>query len=228
MTAYYDPSKIGVQESLAEMTAIELLQSLVRNGFDCVKETYSLVDALSQRKLEVIKAKYQHVLMFKGKTEESRSAILQYLVRTTPTLTHKDSFRNIAYNIERVSQLMSGLANRLAIMANNNVEVPQELTEKLKDFSKRFLEEYDAMRQGIMMLNINPKVTVEYAKNAIKIEDELDERYRLFTFTLYEKYSSNIMLVLFLKEIIDIVEDSADLVKEAAEELMYLAMHKIS
>jgi len=53
-------------------------------------------------------------------------------------------------------------------------------------------------------------------------------RYRLFTFTLYEKYSSNIMLVLFLKEIIDIVEDSADLVKEAAEELMYLAMHKIS
>jgi len=228
MAAYYDPSKIGVQESLAEMTAIELLQALVRNGFDCIKETCSLIDALSQKKLEVIKAKYQHVIMFKSKTEESRSSILQYLVRTTPSLMHKDSFRNIAYNIERVSQLMSGLANRLAIMANNNVDVPQELTEKLKDFTKGFLEEYDAMRQGIMMLNINPKITVEQAKNAIKIEDELDEKYRLFTFSLYEKYSSNIMLVLFMKEIIDIIEDSADLVKDAAEELMYLAMHKIS
>lgn len=228
MVAYYDPSKIGVQESIAEMTVIELLQALIRDAFDCVQEAYSLVDALSQSKYEVIKVKYQHVIKFKGKTEESRSKIIQYLVRTSPSLLYKDLYRSIAYNIERVTQLMSGLANRLAIMVNNGITVPSELTKELKDFVKRFLEEIDAIRQGIVMLNVNPKLTVDHAKTVIKIEDELDEKYRLFTFTLYEKYSENIMLVLFIKEIIDLVEDSADLIKDAAEELMYMAMHKAS
>jgi len=226
--SYYDPSKIGVRESIAEMTVIELLQALTRNAFDCHKEVYSLLEALHEGKYEIVKVKHQHALKYKDSTEETKSKIIEYLVRTMPSLTYKDLFRSITYNVERTAQLMAGLAHRLAIIASNSIEIPKEFTESLLNFTKRFIEEFDQLREGIFMLNVNPKITVEKARNAMKTEEELDEQYRLFTFKLYEKSSGNIMAVLLLKEIIDIVEDSADLTKDAAEELMYLAMHKLS
>lgn len=215
------------REALAEMHIVELLHSLVRNTYDTVREVDTLINDLSEGKIEIIKAKHHRVRNYKNRSEEMKSRILEYIVRVSPSLINKDIYIKVAYDLERVAQLMNGISHRLLILASRNLLPAQDIGKGMLDFMKTVIDEFEVLRKAILMLTVNPRKTIDNCKNVFKLEDQLDDMYRYLEVKLYETQKDNLLLIMLLKEIIDIMEDSADLIKDAAEHLMYIAMHKL-
>ncbi len=228
MSAYVEGSlSSSKREALAEMHIVELLHSLARNTCDTIREVDVLLNDLSEGKVEIIKAKHPRVRNFKNMSEEMKSRILEYIVRVSPSLINKDIYIKIAYDLEKVAQLMNGITHRLLILASRNLLPTQRIGRNMSDFMKTLIEEFEILRKAILMITVNPRKTIDDCKSVFKIEDELDDRYRALEVELYETQQDNLLLVMLLKEIIEMMEDSADLTKDAAEHLMYIAMHKL-
>jgi uncharacterized protein Yka (UPF0111/DUF47 family) len=51
--------------------------------------------------------------------------------------------------------------------------------------------------------------------------------YRSITLEVIKKYSKDVFSLMILKEIVDLVEDLADVIREASHDFKYLALYKI-
>jgi len=228
VSAYVEGSlSSSKREALAEMHIVELLHNLARTTSDTIREVDTLLNDFSDGKIEIIKVKHPRVRNYKNMSEEMKSRILEYIVRVSPSLINKDIYIKIAYDLERVAQLMNGITHRLLILASRNLLPSQHIGKDMSDFMKTLIEEFEVLRKALLMLTVNPRKTIDDCKNVFKIEDELDDKYRSLEVKLYETQRDNLLLVMLLKEIIELMEDSADLTKDAAEHLMYIAMHKL-
>jgi len=220
-----DPSR----ETLAEMHVIELLQDLVRNTQDALIELSNLVTMYLKGNLEVVKNRYEKIRGFKGSAENAKSKVLEYVVRVSPSMINKEVYASIASALERVAQLASGIAHRLAIMSSQGLKPKPDIIDDVNLFVEKFMEEFDHFRSSLMMLNVNARRTIEESRKVKALEEEIDEIYRLLKFKLFKVENLNdLIYVMLFKEVTDLIEDSADLIKEASENLAYIALHKVA
>ncbi len=215
------------KEALAEAHVLELINNLARSTEDAIRETLSLLEEFAKGKLEIVRVKYSRIRTFKNRSEELKSKTLEYLVRTGPSMLFKDIYVSIAYNLERIAQLMNGISHRLLLLSLKGLTPSVDVAKRLVSFGEKFIEEYEGLKRTLIMMNYNPKKVIEGAREVFRLEDEIDDMYRSNEVELYEKHSSNLILLMLLKEVYDIIEESSDLVKDSAENLAYLALHKI-
>ncbi len=213
--------------SIAEMNVTELIQDLVRQVSDSVREAFAIFKNLSEGRFELVKASEEKVRNLKINAEEKRQRIMEYLVRVSPTLYNKDLFMYIASDVERIAQLMNGAVERMAMLAKKKKLPLKETANLLSEMVEKIIEEYEALLAATRMLLINPKKSIEDAHSAVKIEDEIDSLYRNLELHLYETYTDDLVTLMLLKEIIDMFEDTADKIRSAADNVKYIALHKV-
>lgn len=218
-----DPRRI----SLAEMSVVEQLMSLSSHVRDSMGESVKIVEDLVEGKKEAIKARYERIRSLKNSAEEVKDKTLEYIVRIAPTLIYKDLYAAVVNMLERVAQNMDALAYRVLVTSRQNASVGQETGRMVAEFASTVFKAYDKLHDAIRMLSMNSaRKSVEAAKEVSKLEDAADSLYRNITPHLYSSYSSDISMLMLLKEIVDTLEDTCDVIKEAADNLRYLALHK--
>ena len=214
-------------ESLAEMHVYEALGNLARMGLDVVMEFNNFVENLDID-IRTIGSLYQKLYGQKQRIEETKMLVMEYLVRLGSALNNKDIYVNLALSLDRTVQLIDGAAYRLYMYVANGFKLDEELYSGVKDFIKRLIEEYRILYEGLSKLRFDPKKTLQSMEQVVKIESDLDMKYREIELDLFKKLSSNIPALMLLKEAIDFIEDVADVIKESAEGVRYLALHRVT
>lgn len=215
------------KQTLAEMNLIEQIVNLARQVEDALREAHMIIGSYIKGQFEVVKAKYERVELLKNTSEELKAKAIEYLVRVTPGLVNKDIYKAIILALDRVAQSMDAAVYRAKILAIRHKEVKESLGESLMELLQHLTKEYSEVVSGIRMLAVNPQNVLKHVNEALKVEETIDGMYRDLEIKVYDELSDDIPALMITKELVDILETCADLIREVAENLRYLALHKV-
>jgi len=227
MTAEYMDVEDLRRRSIAELNLIEMLMAESRQTAETFSYVINMIENYLDRRFEVVKALYEKTRFSKNQTEELKDKALEYLISVSAGLVSKDMYWSVIVGLDKISQNLDGAAYRLFVLATKKMDVGDDLSKDIKTFAEMIKKEFDQLASAIRMLGINPKNSVEEARNIVKTEEDIDTAYRDLEFKLFEKYSSDIPRLMVLKEIVDLLEETADLIRSTAEYVKFIALHKV-
>jgi len=214
--------------SLAELSLSEQLLGLARHVEDVVKETASVIEGLVEGKVENAKLLYERINGLKNQAEEMKDSTLTYIARLGVALDTATYYKNVALALARIAQLMDGAAYRAKLLAEleSKPQLSPEISKSLKEAIATLLETYSQLLSAIRQLSDNPRQSIERAKRVVGGEEKMDAVYRSFLYTIYREAGSRIGKMLLLRDLIDFIEDAVDTARNAAEDILFLAMYR--
>ncbi len=212
-------------DTLAEMHIHENLVNLLRQSDEIVKVFVEVVEGLQEDKdFEKI---YNKIHVPKTRIEENRIMFMEYLIRLGETLRNRQNYIALANGIEKFIQLLDGATYRLSLFRRKGYHADNEIYNMLKELATTIVSEYRSIYDGLTRLKTDPKKALISIRDLSKLENKADELYRELTFTIYSKYQNQIVPLMVLKDAIEFMENTADLLKSMGEELRYLALYRI-
>lgn len=223
---YYSPDDLR-KASIAEMNLIEMLKSITRTVEDTFIEVNDIVLSFLGGQLETVKTRYVKARYLKNQAEELKDKAMEYLVRVSTSLLYKDVYRIVLTDLDKIAQNLDAVAYRLYLLADKGYTLKGTIVDRVKEFMNDIRKEIAGLGSSIEMLAINPKKAIEHASEIIRMEEEVDQEYRELELMVFEGYADNIPLLLVLKEIVDLLEETSDLARDAADNIKYIALHKV-
>ncbi len=221
MTEYW-----GRSESIAEMHLFEALSSLANLDKNALADLRNFIDNLDKVGVDKIKSLYMKLRNDKQQVEDIKALVMEYLVRLGEGLNMKDLYASIALGLDRIVQLIDGASYRLYMYIANGYSLNDDLYGDLKNFIETLIHEYNSFYQGLDKLRVDPRRTIKEMEQVIKLEEDLDRLYRSYELRMFKKLADNVPALMLLKDAIDFIESIADVIKESAETLRYLALHR--
>ncbi|HIQ10358.1 MAG TPA: DUF47 family protein [Pyrodictium sp.] len=229
MSDYLDyASDEKLKISLAELSLSEQLLGLARHVEDIVRETAGVIEGLVEGKVENAKLLYERINGLKNQAEEMKDSTLTYIARLGVALDTATYYKNVALALARIAQLMDGAAYRAKLLAEleSKPQLSSEITKSLKEAIATLLETYSQLLSAIRQLSDNPRQSIERAKRVVGGEERMDTVYRGFLYTIYKGAESKIGKMLLLRDLIDFIEEAVDTARNAAEDILFLAMYR--
>ncbi|RLG81032.1 MAG: DUF47 domain-containing protein [Thermoprotei archaeon] len=211
--------------SIAEINIHENLVNLANMARDSLKVFNEIVDNLVSD-IDVGRL-YSRILELKSRIEDNKLLFMEYLVRLGEGLPYKQSYATIALGFERFTQLLDGASYRLTILKSRRLEISSEIYRYIAMFKDIVNEQFRNIFEGLRLLYSDPKKTLTRISEVSKLENRADEVYRNATFSLYTEYGTKVLTLMTLRDILDFIENAADLLRSLGEELRYLALHRI-
>lgn len=223
---YYNPEDLR-KASIAELNLIEMLKNVARVAEDTYTEVNDIVVSFLNKQLDIVSTRYVKARHMKNQTEELKDKAMEYLVRVSTSLLYKDAYRYVLTDLDRMSQNLDAIAYRLYLLADRGYTVDEGVAIDIRSFMDKIREQLSVLIAVIEMLGINPKKSIEEAERIIRMEEDADQSYRELELKIFEEYTEKIPLLLVLKEIVDLLEETSDLARDAADNLKYIALHKV-
>ena len=213
-------------ESIAEMNIHENLVNLASIVEDTLRIFNDVVNNLTKENVD-LKKLYERILVPKNRVEENKIIFMEYLVRLGETIAYKQSYASIALGLERLAQYLDGASYRLVLLKKEDEFLNNDLYKYIDGLRKVINEQFNNLYQGLKKLRVEPKKTISLVNEISKLENRADEIYREATYTIYTKLSGKTLLLMMMRDVLDFMENSSDLLRSLGEELRYLALHKI-
>jgi uncharacterized protein Yka (UPF0111/DUF47 family) len=226
LAEYYDYDlERRKQRSLAEENLNEQLLGMVRTVRQPVMLVYDAISRLGEGKTEELGKLYEEVKSLKDRVENMKEDILSYLARLGDLLVTNSLYRDIFLNITRVAQVIEGITYRAYLLASNvNKTVSKEILDDLIKMTDKIRQEYLDLENAVENLTTNPKKSYEISQNVSSVEDEIDSLYRKLTYSIYRELRDDLVTLMLFRDIIDMVEDLADLLRDLSEDIKFLAL----
>lgn len=229
MSDYLDyASDEKLKMSLAELSLSEQLLGLARHVEDVVRETANVIEGLVEGKVENAKLLYERINGLKNQAEEMKDSTLTYIARLGMALDTATYYKDVALALARIAQLMDGAAYRAKLLAELEAQpqLSSETAKSLKEAIATLLETYSQLLSAIRQLSDNPRQSIERAKRVVGGEERMDAVYRGFLYTIYKGAESKMGKMLLLRDLIDFIEEAVDTARNAAEDILFLAMYR--
>jgi len=213
-------------ESIAEMNIHENLVNLLSIVDDVVRVFNDIVDNAIREDVDMEKL-YERLREPRNRFEDSRAIFMEYLVRLGETIPYKQNYAALALGLERLTQYLDGASYRLTLLRKEAGRLNSELYRYVDGLRKVIVEQFNKLYEGVRRLKTEAKKTIQCVDEIRRLENQADDIYREATYTIYTKLSSKILILMLMRDLLDFMEDTADLLRSLGEELRYLALHRI-
>lgn len=226
MGEYYDYDlERRKQRSLAEENLNEQLLGMIRT----VRKPVTMVHDLAAKMIEgndsELKQLYDEIKNAKENVENMKEDVLTYLARLGNILFTSNLYRDLFLGITRAAQIAEGIAYRVYLLTSNTGKIDNESIMKyLTEMTNKIRSEYAILENAAEILTTNPKKSYEITQNVSSIEDEIDTLYRKLAYMLYRELKQDLVTLMLMRDIIDMIEELADTLRDAAEDIKFLAL----
>ncbi|MFZ8791640.1 MAG: DUF47 domain-containing protein [Thermosphaera aggregans] len=208
--------------SLAELTAVEYLINFSR----IVDEAARLIDSLVNAYVDGndVNKLYERFREVKTKAEETNTIVMEYLVKSSEVMRYSRSYIEVVYDFEKIIQHLDGVAYRIVLLKENNVQLDKELVSTIRVMTSIVRKQRDSLELALSKLTTAPRKIISDLNEVVKLEEEADDLFRRITFQVYSKLANNLTGLMVLKDIIEYLEDVCDDFRNIGEEIRYLAL----
>lgn len=225
---YYDfNADLRRRRSLAEESLEEQMLGLSSMVSRSVALLNDVVAALVEGDDERLKRVHSKVKENKEVVESMKEDALSYLARLGDILSTSSLYRSVFLSLTRIAQLMEGVAYRAYLATSNSRIDSPVISELVTKLSNTIIEEYSKLESSIQLLGSNPRRSYEETQVILRLEDEADDLYRQLSFTMYKTLHNNLVGLMLMRDIVEMMEDIADLIRDASEDVKFLALHKV-
>ncbi len=226
MGEYYDYDlERRKQRSLAEENLNEQLLGMIRT----VRKPVTMVHDLAAKMIEgndsELKQLYDEIKNAKENIENMKEDVLTYLARLGNILFTSNLYRDLFLGITRAAQIAEGIAYRVYLLTSNTGRINNELIMRnLAEMTNKIRNEYAILENAAEVLTTNPEKSYEITQNVSSIEDEIDTLYRKLAYMLYRELKHDLVTLMLMRDIVDMIEELADTLRDVAEDIKFLAL----
>lgn len=226
MGEYYDYDlERRKQRSLAEENLNEQLLGMIRIVRKPVTMVHDLVAKMMEGKDSELKQLYDEIKSVKENVENMKEDTLTYLARLGNILFTSNLYRDLFLGITRAAQIAEGIAYRVYLLTSNAGKIDSEpIMKNLTEMTNKIRNEYAILENAAEVLTTNPKKSYEITQNVSSIEDEIDALYRKLAYMLYRELKQDLVTLMLMRDIIDMIEELADTLRDVAEDIKFLAL----
>ncbi len=180
------------------------------------------MDAYLKNDKSSLQQLYKEVQDLGDEVDDSKRAVAQELVEIGTILISREDFLRFTDVTSEISDFCKGIAFRIYQMVEKGYEVPLNLLQGIVDLAVAVSDTASMLRDTFLMLNYGSPKVLEKAKDVEIAERKVDDRYRSLEIAILES-KLDIQTLLLMRDIIQLLEDTADKIEDASDAARILA-----
>lgn len=209
-------------EERIKIRALNLCQEHLRKVLDLTRKVPQMIDCFINKDVAKAKQIYNEITLGEAEADNMRRLISRELAQMGAILISREDFLRFANLTGEIADFAEGLAYRLFKIMENNWHVPTNLKEELLKLSEAVLETVIKLREVVLVLSYGSSKALERASEVEVAERTVDELYRALDMKLLNS-KLELPALLLLRDIVQLLEDSADKAEDAADAARALA-----
>ncbi len=209
-------------EERIKIRALNLCQEHLRKVLDLTRKVPQMIDCFISKDLAKAKQIYNEITLGEAEADNMRRLISRELAQMGAILISREDFLRFSNLTGEIADFAEGLAYRLFKIMENNWHVPANLKEELLKLSEAVLETVIKLREVVLVLSYGSSKALEKASEVEVAERAVDELYRALDMKLLNS-KLELPALLLLRDIVQLLEDSADKAEDAADAARALA-----
>jgi uncharacterized protein Yka (UPF0111/DUF47 family) len=218
---------IEIAASGAAAAADERLMSNLRSELllakEMLKSIANALAALGSRDYPAVRKFVEEVAGAKRRIEMMQRDFLTYFSKVAPSLYNREEWVGMFSKVSGIVDKISGIAYRTEYLSLKPYEIPEGVRAVLSDMVSllaSMIDEYVTMMNHALT---NPSRALESRSRVASLEAEMDSKFRAATFAILENPSLG-QLALLLLAVAEMLEDVADLLNAAADDLYLITL----
>jgi len=210
-------------EATARRRILNLCQDNARILVEVVRKLALMIDSIADKQNENAKRQYKEMLGTVEQSGKMRSNLLEEVATLGLFLMNREDFLRLTFRLSEIIDTAEGVAFRFASALEKKIPLESKFMNGISQLSGLVLEEATKMRETLMSLTFNPSKALEMATTVEEIERKIDATYRVLDVEILTSKTS-VPALLVLKDIVERLEKTADLMIDALDQIRVLAI----
>jgi predicted phosphate transport protein (TIGR00153 family) len=194
----------------------------LRKVLGVYRKSSQLVDAFVRNDKPSLKQLYEEVQKLGDEIDDSKRAVARELVEIGAILLNREDFLRFTDVTSEIADFCKGIAFRISEMMERGWDVPPDLRKGMVNLAGAVFETVSKLRDTFLMLNYGSPRVLEKARDVEIAERNVDNLYRELEINILES-NMNVPTLLLMRDIIQLLEDTADKIEDASDAARILA-----
>lgn len=181
--------------------------------------------AFSSCRYDELRENYNKICVVEEEADGIKKELIEQLTRSAPAFLYREDFFRFVTASDELVELAQSFTRQLVRISESRFS--PLLLDSFEPILTKILEEYDRLREAIMVLPHNPKRVLDLVSIVHNIESKIDEMYHDVEFKLFIEIEDVRKLMLY-RDLLNLLENLSDLIEDASDDLRVLALHRIA
>jgi predicted phosphate transport protein (TIGR00153 family) len=203
-------------EERVKRRALNVCQDNLRKVVDVSRKIPQLVEYFASGDKENARRLFSEIRAGEEEVIKARRMVSQELAEIGAILIAREDFLRFTNLSSEIADFSEGIAYYLIEIMEHNWSIPPEVKKDLLKLSLAVLDAVLKLRETMMVLNYGSQKTLEKAKDVEIAERIVDDQYRTLSIKVLNG-KLDVPVLLLLKDILQLLENSADKAEDAAD-----------
>jgi len=203
-------------EERVKRRALNACQDNLRKVVEVSRKIPQLVEHFASGDKENARKLFSEIRTGEEEVVNSRRMVSQELSEIGAILIAREDFLRFTNLSSEIADFSEGIAYYLVEIMEHSWNIPSEVKKDLLKLSLAVLDSVLKLRETMMVLNYGSQRILEKAKDVEIAERIVDDQYRALTIKVLSG-KLDVPVLLLLREILQLLENSADKAEDAAD-----------
>jgi predicted phosphate transport protein (TIGR00153 family) len=210
-------------EPRAKRRALNLCQDHLRKVVEVARRTMQMIDAFVSNDRSSATHLYEEIQRLSDEVMDSKRVVTQELVEIGAILFNREDFLRFTYTASEIAELYKGVSFRVLAMVERKWDLPQTIKRGIVELSEAVFNAVIKLREAVLTLSYGSPQISEKARDVEVAEKQVDNLYRSLEILLLEQ-NINLSTMLLARDIIQLLEDTADKIEDVSDAVRILAL----
>lgn len=203
-------------EQRVKRRALNVCQDHLRKVLDLTRKVPQIIDCFIKNDREKARQLFTEIRSGEDEVDTARRLVSQELAEIGAILLSREDFLRFTNLTSEIADFCEGIAFRLVEIMDHSWDVPMDIKKDLLKLSEAVFETVLRLRETMMVLSYGSTKAMEKAKDVEVAERVVDELYRELEIKLLSS-KLNFPALILLRDVLQLLEDSADKAEDAAD-----------
>jgi predicted phosphate transport protein (TIGR00153 family) len=207
--------------------SLDLLTDHTRRVQDSVRVLANAFDTYLARDTAELKSDCEKISVLENEADKIKREILDQLTKAAPGLLYREDLLRLVFKVDEVAESAVSISRLMLRLANAGWIPERGVAEGLRSMSTEMLVTFEFLRDAIMALVMNPTRVVELVARVHEGESKVDNIYHDLDFKALTEVKQVERLLIY-RDLLALLENSTDKIKDASDNLRVLALHRVA
>jgi predicted phosphate transport protein (TIGR00153 family) len=212
----------GELEVQAKRKAIAVLQDEINRILNASRSLATLPELMMKKNKSEIKHTIEQIVNIEDEVESLRRKITRDVADVGGLIMNRENLLNTAYTMDEIAGYITGISFKLSNIKPATLKTAK-LDQDVTELIELVVDEVYKLNEIIRSLNTDAANSIDLAQETQKIEREIDIKYRQITIKILTEIS-NTKELLLIKDVVEGIEEMADICQEVSDSFILLAL----
>jgi len=207
--------------------SLDLLADHVRKVQDSVRVLVHATDTFIACNETDLYSDSQKISVLEGEADAIKRELIEQLTKAAPSLLYREDFLRLVVRVDEIAESCQSISRLMTRLSKVKWIPDGSVAGGLKVMAEEVLMAYEALRDAILSLPMNPRRSIQLVGRVHDAEAKVDEIYHDLDFKFLTEVKQIERLLVF-RDLLGLLEHMTDLMEDASDDLRVLALHRVA